>query len=470
VTFHDEAAGNERKVDVGLEGPDYRRHRERSILEQRGEDLRLMYVGLTRARHQAIVWWAGTKGSRDSALARLVFHRGEDGAVPQAGAYTPRDDIAARRFGELASRAPGCIAVERALQGGPASWSPPLAAPAALAAAAFDRPLDRDWRRTSYSDITAGAHEPRVASEPEEEMLADEPETGATGTTAAGEGDALRAVPLVLSGMPGGVRVGTFVHDVLEATDFAAADLDAELTGHVRRLRTRRHVEIGDPGVVVRGLRAAIETPLGAVAGGLRLRDVPRADRLDELAFELPLAGGDAAAGQVTPAAIGGLLRRHLPTGDPLAAYAERLADPALRHAVRGYLTGSIDLVLRTTAGDGSARFAVVDYKTNRLAAAEEELTAWHHRPAALAAEMEHAHYVLQALLYTVALHRYLRWRLPGYHPARNLAGVLYLFLRGMVGPATPQVDGRPCGVFAWRPPDGLVVALSDLLDAGASA
>ena len=68
---------------------------------------------------------------------------------------------------------------------------------------------------------------------------------------------------------------------------------------------------------------------------------------------------------------------------------------------------------------------------------------------------MQHAHYALQALLYTVALHRYLRWRLPGYDPERNLAGVLYLFLRGMVGADTPAVDGTPCGVFAWRAPSG---------------
>ena len=115
-------------------------------------------------------------------------------------------------------------------------------------------------------------------------------------------------------------------------------------------------------------------------------------------------------------------------------------------------------------------RFAVVDYKTNWLGAPGEELTAWHHRPAALATEMQHAHYALQALLYTVGLHRYLRWRLPGYDPERNLAGVLYLFLRGMVGPDTPAVDGTPCGVFAWRPPGALVVALSDVLDRGDGA
>ena len=55
---------------------------------------------------------------------------------------------------------------------------------------------------------------------------------------------------------------------------------------------------------------------------------------------------------------------------------------------------------------------------------------------------MERSHYALQALLYTVALHRYLRWRLPGYDPGAHLAGVLYLFVRGMTGPDTPVVDG----------------------------
>ena len=198
--------------------------------------------------------------------------------------------------------------------------------------------------------------------------------------------------------------------------------------------------------------------------GGRGLCDVARADRLDELAFELPLAGGDDPGGDgLQLDAIGTLLRRHVPPGDPLDGYAARLSDPALRQGARGYLTGSIDLVVR----DGG-RFAVVDYKTNQLAGPGEALTAWHHRPAALRAEMERYHYGLQALLYTVALHRYLRWRLNGYDPQRNLAGVLYLFLRGMSGPETPVVEGVPCGVFAWQPSARLVVALSDLLDRGA--
>jgi exodeoxyribonuclease V beta subunit len=67
-------------------------------------------------------------------------------------------------------------------------------------------------------------------------------------------------------------------------------------------------------------------------------------------------------------------------------------------------------------------------------------------------------------MLYSVVLHRYLRWRIPGYDPERHLGGVLYLYVRGMCGPDTPVVDGIPCGVFSWRPPAALVTELSALL------
>ena len=88
------------------------------------------------------------------------------------------------------------------------------------------------------------------------------------------------------------------MHTVLEATDFAAVDLDAELASRVAVAGSRRPLDLGDPGGGRDGLRAAIETPLGPVVGGLRLRDVARADRLDELEFELPLAGGDEPTGR----------------------------------------------------------------------------------------------------------------------------------------------------------------------------
>lgn len=160
-------------------------------------------------------------------------------------------------------------------------------------------------------------------------------------------------------------------------------------------------------------------------------------------------------------------MRAHLDASDPLAPYADRLSGDALGgQTLRGYLSGSVDVVLRIPDGPGQ-RYLVVDYKTNWLGDPDRPLTAAdYHRPRLIEA-MLHSDYPLQALLYTVVLHRFLRWRQPGYDPARHLGGVLYLFVRGMCGPDTPMLDSHPAGVFSWSPPAALVTALSDLLDAG---
>jgi exodeoxyribonuclease V beta subunit len=474
VTFHDSDVHDTRTIDVALEGEDFAAHRRQAEEEQRGEDLRLAYVALTRAQHQAVVWWAGSAGAGDSALGRLVFSMREDGTIPPNGGRTPTDAAAVARFESLRDLAPdGCVHVERsALPDTPASWAGEPPATEALGVSVFDRDLDRRWRRTSFSDITSGVHDALVASEPEGDADIDEGPVEAPPPVHDEPldllGDRLRAVPSLLATMGAGVRVGTFVHRVLEVTDFAAPDLDAELAAHVHRFRGTG--DVGEPADVVAGLRAALETPLGPILGGRALREIPRADRLDEVTFELPLVGGDTPRGRVSMAALGARLRTLVADDDPLAGTLEHLGDPALRPTVRGYLTGSLDLVVRIPGSDGEPRFAIADYKTNWLARPDEALSAWHHRPEALRAEMERFHYGLQALLYTAALHRYLRWRLRGYDPGRHLAGVLYLFLRGMTGPGTPEVDGGRCGVFAWRPSSELVVALSDALDEGVEA
>jgi exodeoxyribonuclease V beta subunit len=182
------------------------------------------------------------------------------------------------------------------------------------------------------------------------------------------------------------------------------------------------------------------------------------------LDFEIPLAGGDlrGAVPNVSVSDVGELVRTHLPTDDPLAPYADRLMSASLGgQSLRGYLAGSIDAVLRLP----DQRYLVVDYKTNYLGD-----TAADYSYSRLAEAMLHSDYPLQALLYTVVLHRFLRWRVSGYEPGQHLGGVQYLFVRGMCGAETPVIDGQPCGVFSWQPPAELVVTLSDLLDAGRKA
>ena len=175
------------------------------------------------------------------------------------------------------------------------------------------------------------------------------------------------------------------------------------------------------------------------------------------------MVGGDEPVGEVLTADMAALLAQHLGPGQPLAEYAAALGAPAMAAQLRGYLTGSLDLVFRLGGKGAGARYFVADYKSNWLAPPGEDLSAWHYRPEALEAEMCRSHYVLQATFYLVALHRYLRWRLPGYDAQANLGGALYLFLRGMTGqePASPGLE--PSGVFAWCPPAALVTQMSDL-------
>jgi exodeoxyribonuclease V beta subunit len=270
-----------------------------------------------------------------------------------------------------------------------------------------------------------------------------------------------------MADLPAGATFGSLVHGVLEHADPHAPDLPAELHRHVVEQRRWWSVDTASD-ELADALLPMQHTSLGPLAGGLSLVDIGMRDRLRELDFEFPLVGGDRPDGalpEVRLALIADVLRRHLPAEDPMRSYADRLESPSLGdQLLRGYLSGSIDVVLRVPDGSDGHRYVVVDYKTNKLGDPERPLTALDYTPELMTEAMLHSHYPLQALLYSVVLHRYLRWRLPDYDPQRHLGGILYLYVRGMCGPQTPEVDGQPCGVFAWHPPAAMVLELSDVL------
>jgi exodeoxyribonuclease V beta subunit len=333
-----------------------------------------------------------------------------------------------------------------------------------LAVATFRAAVDLGWRRTSYSGLTRGIHDNHgrhgarsVLSEPDVEATTDEVDVESAEPVEAGDPLGWRGIGSPMAELPAGTGFGTLVHAVLEGFDPAQPDRPAHLAALARE---QFAPQLAEP--LASSLDPVLRTGMGPLAGGRALDGFAVADRLAELDFELPLAGGDEASGGGSQLGdIAGLLRRHLPVADPVHRYADLLEDPVLAaEGLRGYLTGSIDAVLRA---DG--RFLVVDYKTNRLAGPGEVLTAWHYRREALDEAVLAAHYPLQALLYCVALHRFLRWRQPGYDPAVHLGGVLYLFLRGMCGADVPVgEDGVPPGVWSWKPPAELVLDLSELL------
>jgi exodeoxyribonuclease V beta subunit len=464
VMFHEASpAGDVRCLDIGGEGsPTHAAAAQQGRREAAGDDVRLTYVALTRAQSQVVAWWAPSSDERNGGLSRLLRGRGPgDPVVPDHCDPRLIDDADALARLRAWSQAGGPV-LERSLVASPADVDTD-SAPTDLDVRHFHRRIDTAWRRTSYSGLlraSGGGPEgpPGVTSEPEVAELDDE-----TADIPVAEPPAAVDAPRSpMADLPAGATFGSLVHAVLETADPQAADLGAELATQVRAHSVWWPVD-AEPDAVADALIPMHDTPLGPLAPGLTLRDLGRRDRLRELDFEFPLAGGDRGdRAAVTLADVGRLVAEHLPHDDPLAPYAARLTTGALAaQSLTGYLTGSVDVVLRLP-GD---RFAVVDYKTNRLGEPDGPLTAADYTAARMAEAMLHSDYPLQALLYCVVLHRFLRWRLPGYTPQRHVAGVLYLFVRGMCGADTPVVDGHPAGVFTWQPPPALIEAVSDLLD-----
>jgi exodeoxyribonuclease V beta subunit len=443
----------------GKNSPDRDAFQQLSKAEAARNDIRLTYVALTRAQSQVIAWWAPSWDERTGGLSRLLRGRGGgEAAVPDlCEPKTIPDDDARVLFGKWEAVG-GPVVEESVIAAAPAVPRPEP--PKDLAARHFHRVIDTGWRRTSYSALIRRAEESGVGSEPEVTARDDESDDVAVTQARHASGP---DVASPMAGLPGGAAFGSLVHAVLETTDPSAAELAAELEQQVRVHQGWWPVGV-DPAVLASALVPMHDTPLGPLADGLTLRQIRTRDRLRELSFEIPLAGGDGRgpAPDVRLSDVGALLREHLPADDPFGGYVDRLASDGLGgQPLRGYLSGSIDVVLRLP----EQRYLVVDYKTNHLG----DIAADYSFPR-LAESMLHSDYPLQALLYVAVLHRLLRWRQPGYDPDRHLGGVMYLFVRGMCGPDTPVLGGRPAGVFSWRPPAALVVALSDLLHEGRSA
>ncbi|WP_405167804.1 UvrD-helicase domain-containing protein [Nocardia sp. NBC_01499] len=453
LLFHDD--NDMRVLDVG--GPDasgYAERKLRSETEEAGEELRLLYVALTRAMCQVVAWWAPAITTAASPLHRMILGRPDGGDTVPPRATVPADAVAPGLLSAWAGVAAQAISVTAVAGTDEIAIQRVRTEPVTgeLAAAHFDRKLDHQWRRTSYSALTASAHgpaTPELEIEPEDSRgPADEPSTPVIAVVE----EVFSGAASLMNSLPYGAEFGTLVHAVFELIDTDATDLAAEVDTRCRAVIDELMAE-ADPSVLSTAVLAALRTPLGIGS----LADISTRDRLNELEFELPLAGGDTPSTEsATLRQIADLLRTHLPSDDDLFVYADHLAtldDIPLR----GYLTGSIDAVLRVTDG-ADTRFVIVDYKTNRLGTGD--LTVDHYTRDRMAAEMLRSHYPLQALLYAVALHRYLRWRLPDYDPARHLGGARYLFVRGMIGPETPTSHG----VFDWNPPASLIIALSQLL------
>ena len=435
----------------GKNSPEFSDYKALFDAEQDHEDFRVLYVTLTRARHHLAIWWAPYRATKEATLTKVLF--GRDSVGDRVDSDTPGYllslDRMQARLGPVLDRAKGTIDVQ--IVDSPPTirrWEGRQRDQRPLAANTFAGSIDTAWWRWSYSSLSHDTDE--RAPEPAVTIKDDEP----TDDLVPPPGDHLPLGPL-----RGGARFGNLVHSVLEDAAFDDPDLVEQLEPAIAEQARRAGLEL-DPPMVAAGLITALETPLGAHFGDHRLRDVARGHRIDEMQFEFPVRA--EGTNPVALEDLAALLEQHLPVDDPLASYPDHLRSLRAKE-FRGYLTGAIDLTLRLPDHAGSERWWIADYKTNRMRHLGQAPSTNDYRQGVLAETMMESHYGLQALLYQVALHRYLTLRLPDYQPATHLGGALYLFVRGMVGPDTPVLDGHRTGVFTWNANPGLVLAIDDL-------
>lgn len=376
--------------------------------ERLAEDLRLLYVALTRA-----VWHCslGVAPLSSRKSGNSDFHLSALGRLLQAGEAMDAAGLAAR----LADFCHGDIALQRPGELDLTPWQAPAATIPRLSARELQRRIADDWRVTSYSGLQqhgfSGGQDllPRLDVD------------------AAGVGEVVEEPQLTPHQFPRGAAPGTFLHSLFEELDFTQPVPEGWMA---EKLQLSGFDAQWAP-VLTDWLGGVLKTRLPGP--DIALNQLAARDKQVEMAFYLPIAQ------LLTAERLDALIRQY----DPLSADTP----PLDFRRVRGMLKGFIDLVFRH-----EGRYYLLDYKSNWLGEDREAYT----RPAMEQAMRAHR-YDLQYQLYSLALHRYLRHRLADYDYDRHFGGVIYLFLRGMDG----QEGGQ--GIFTTRPVRPLIDGLDQL-------
>ncbi|MDZ5849516.1 exodeoxyribonuclease V subunit beta [Klebsiella pneumoniae] len=376
--------------------------------ERLAEDLRLLYVALTRT-----VWHCslGVAPLSSRKSGNSDFHLSALGRLLQAGEAMDAAGLAARLadfcHGDIALQIPGELDLT--------PWQAPAATIPRLSARELQRRIADDWRVTSYSGLQqhgfSGGQDllPRLDVD------------------AAGVGEVVEEPQLTPHQFPRGAAPGTFLHSLFEELDFTQPVPEGWMA---EKLQLSGFDAQWAP-VLTDWLGGVLKTRLPGP--DIALNQLAARDKQVEMAFYLPIAQ------LLTAERLDALIRQY----DPLSADTP----PLDFRQVRGMLKGFIDLVFRH-----EGRYYLLDYKSNWLGEDREAYT----RPAMEQAMRAHR-YDLQYQLYSLALHRYLRHRLADYDYDRHFGGVIYLFLRGMDG----QEGGQ--GIFTTRPVRPLIDGLDQL-------
>ncbi len=411
LSFHDPDDGSH-IIDMGTGNEQNLKLADR---ERLAEELRLLYVAVTRTQHSCFFCWGSISSMEQAALAYLFR------------AHQPLTISTKQTVTAAFNNNPKLIDFRSHPESLEASFQGSQQQGRKISAAIFKGRISKNWQITSYSQLVA-AH-----SVSWKEKIGTEIYRGNSDTA----NSAAQAASLNVFNFPKGTSAGICLHSILEELDFRTPTTDSSRNMVVTQLK-RSGFEEQWHDLVCQWIQTIVSTKL-EVETDLCLEKILPQDRLDELGFHFSIQ-------KLQLNSFNRLLSSH---------GIEPLPTPLYRRSpsIQGLLKGFIDLVFRY-----QNKYYIVDYKSNHLG---NELDSYD--PEQLGKVMGEHRYDIQYLIYTVALHRYLGRRIGNYDFNSHFGGVYYLFLRGMTGDDGLNGnlnDSANHGIFKARPSLQLIQTL----------
>jgi len=443
-TFHDMDA--DRRITLDLGSQKIEDHRVMAQNELLAENMRLLYVAVTRAIERCYLVWPRLRYTETSALAYLFHGYGAASSFDTSGNLTARlrdilSNLDSERFlgdmQRLEKKSQGSISVSLLPTYDIPTVIRPLPDKKKLRLRTFSRKIDRKWRISSYSWLVSGRtldHEL-----PDRDALSDIQGHDDVHPLEEASSDVVTTKKHTIFSFPKGAASGIFFHDILEHLDFSkqAVDYRRELVGSKLTAYGFDQVWM-DP--ILQMLDNLTTVVLSSETADFNLSSIGNTQRLNEMEFYFPLK-------KLTPDTFIQVYSQFV-EADILKGFPE-IMERLTFSPVMGLMKGYLDVLFQH-----EDRFYVVDWKSNFLG-----MTLASYQRNLLNVEMQKAFYVLQYHLYVLATHLYLKMKMPAYQYEKNFGDVFYLFLRGV-----DAQRGSEYGVFQDRPDIRLVDALGKAL------
>lgn len=435
VVYHDGENANQPTLDLGF--PARENARQSMEQERLAENIRLLYVALTRARYRCYLAWGPINESETSALAYLFHHAHEQQDSLNLIAMKDfikslNDEQMTQDIQRFVNASEGSIELTCVPQPLGLINKPPQQEFAQLQCRQFTGEIENDWRTTSFTALISGKEQ--FAETPDRDIEIQGSDLAPTKP----EKPAVKDNSIF--DFPRGVRAGTCLHDIFEHIEFNLSNKN-----EAKNLVENKLAEYGFENLWIDAVYGAVEhvltTPVMGEDNGFTLSILTTTDRLHEVEFYVPI-------GLISPDGLARIFR-----SQPLKTATGGFPDIIERLGFvphKGMLRGFIDMIFYF---DG--KYYLVDWKSNFLGDNAED-----YGRRRLDWAMEKELYFLQYHIYVFALHRFLRVRVEGYQYNEHFGGIFYLFIRGM-----DPTKGSGYGVFFDKPDISLIEGLAGYLE-----